>query len=258
MKYLKPTALLTLQPNKIASMKLILISLCLLYFFVLPINAQVKPKNVLYENMVVRTEDGTVLPTQSWRNLMLNGRFALHKDSLSPKEEYVIYALSDSTYNARMSKLAKPKESDYFKIRQPFQINDRDINGNKIKSKDLKGHILVINFWFINCPPCRAEIPELNKIVTAFKDSANITFIGVALDSKAQLETFLKTIPFNYQIIDNGRSIADTYSIHSFPTHVIIDDEGTVYFHTSGLSPKTAYWIKKSIQQLLNKRRLVQ
>jgi hypothetical protein len=73
----------------------------------------------------------------------------------------------------------------------------------------------------------------------------------VALDSKNDLEKFLKQFPFNYTIVDNGRWIADKYGIRFYPTHVIIDTEGKVYFHTSGLAPNTVYWIKKSIEELL-------
>lgn len=238
-------------------MKPFLITLCLLLFFTIYLNAQGKSKNVLYENMIVTTVDGTVLPTQTWRNLLVNGRYALKTDLSSSKEEYVIYALTDSAYNAAMGKSIKPKESEYFKIGQPFKIDEIDINGNKLKSKNLKGHILVINFWMIDCPPCMDVIPELNKIVSEFKDTTNITFIGVSIDKKKNLNFFLNKTPFNYQIIDFGFSLIKEYSLHSFPTHVIVDDEGKVYFATSSANAANAYWIKKSILDLLDQRRMV-
>jgi thiol-disulfide isomerase/thioredoxin len=216
-------------------------------------NAQ-KTRVALTENSIVKTEDGTVLPTEIWRALMLKGHYALKQDNATQGEkQFIIYALSDSAYEAKMAKSPKPKESEFFKIGENFSMNERDINGNRIKSKDLKGTIFVINFWFINCPPCRAEIPELNKIVETFKDSANIKFIAVALDNRDALTTFLQSTPFNYQIIENGRYLADSHNIHTFPTHVIVDADGKVYFHTTGLSQQTTYWIKKSIQQLLAK-----
>jgi hypothetical protein len=66
---------------------------------------------------------------------------------------------------------------------------------------------------------------------------------------------FLRSQPFNYDIIDGGRFIADKYGVRSYPTHVIIDTEGKVYFHTTGLSTNTVYWLNKTIEELLLKAR---
>jgi len=110
----------------------------------------------------------------------------------------------------------------------------------------------VLNFWFVGCPPCRAEIPQLNKIVDKYKDSSNVVFIAVALDEAYAIKEFTQTTPFKYHIIDNGRYIAQgTYGISLYPTHVIIDKEGIVRFHTSGLAPGTITWINKTIDSLL-------
>jgi len=110
-----------------------------------------------------------------------------------------------------------------------------------------------MNFWFINCQPCRMEIPELNALVDSFKNNSKVVFIAVGLDNKSSIMDFLKSFPFNYSIIDNGRFIADQYRIKSYPTHVVVDTERKVYFHTSGLGATTIYWIRKSIEELLKK-----
>jgi peroxiredoxin len=129
----------------------------------------------------------------------------------------------------------------------------RDINGNKIDLKALEGKIVVLNFWFVNCSPCRMEIPDLNKMVDSFKTNNKIVFIAIALDDRSILKSFLEKTPFNYNIIDGGKFIADKYGIRSYPTHVVIDTEGKVYFHTSGLSTNTVYWLSKTIKELLSK-----
>ena len=71
------------------------------------------------------------------------------------------------------------------------------------------------------------------------------------MDDKPGLKDFLKKTPFNYTIINDGKFIADKYSVHSFPTHVIINTDGKVYFHTTGLSSNTVYWLHKTIKELL-------
>ena len=75
-------------------------------------------------------------------------------------------------------------------------------------------------------------------------------FLQLPLDKKYELEQFLKNTRFGYTIIDNGRSIADQYSITSYPTNVVIAQNGKVYFHSSGLGTGTVHWLKKSIDEL--------
>ena len=125
------------------------------------------------------------------------------------------------------------------------------MHGTKYQLKQLIGKVVVLNFWFINCPPCRQEIPDLNDMVDSYKDNKDVVFIAIALDQRYDLEQFLKTSPYHYNIIDNGRYIASQYGVTLYPTHVVIDRTGKVLFHTSGLSGGTIPWLKKSIASAL-------
>ena len=109
----------------------------------------------------------------------------------------------------------------------------------------------MINFWFIGCPPCRAEIPELNKLVELYKDNPNVVFLAIALDSQHDLKKFLQTTPFNFDIIDDARFIANMYNIRLYPTSVILDKEGKVAFHTVSFTANSPYWVKKTINEAL-------
>jgi len=152
----------------------------------------------------------------------------------------------------RMASYPKPMESENFTIGQEIEsFSTHDMNGKKVKLKDLRGKVVMLNFWFIGCPPCRAEIPELNKLVELYKDNPNVVFLAVALDPRWDIRTFLKTSPFNFDIIDDGRSIADIYKIHLYPTSVILDKEGKVAFHTVSFAANSPYWMKKTINEAL-------
>ncbi|MGK0324190.1 MAG: thiol-disulfide isomerase/thioredoxin, partial [Psychroserpens sp.] len=61
-----------------------------------------------------------------------------------------------------------------------------DIEGNSHTLESLKGKVVVINFWFINCKPCVAEIPDLNKLKAKFNNK-DAVFVAIALDSKPSL-----------------------------------------------------------------------
>jgi thiol-disulfide isomerase/thioredoxin len=228
-------------------------------FFIVALNCQaqvVQQKSMkVTEKSVVKDTNGTVYPYNIWTQLMQTGNFSLKPTSLvNPKDEYIIYELTQKEKEDMFVRLPKPKESPYFVTGQPFgEFKTTDINRNKLNLQDMKGKVLVINFWFINCPPCRKEIPELNKLVEKYKDRNDVVFIGIALDDKYDLREFLKTTPFNYTIVDGGSWIASQMGIKGFPTNVVVDQEGIVQFHADGYSMSIPRWIDKTITSLIEK-----
>ena len=169
-------------------------------------------------------------------------------------DNFLLITLTAEQKQARLDRMPKPKESDYFVTGKKIKLpNITDIEGNKLRLKENTGKIVVLNFWFINCPPCRMEIPELNSLVNSYKGNEQVQFIAVALDDRRSLKDFLAEMPFNYQVIEEGKYITNAFGIRSYPTHVILNPKGEVYFHTTGLATNTVHWIKKSIDQLLEK-----
>ncbi|TCD12860.1 TlpA family protein disulfide reductase [Pedobacter frigidisoli] len=65
------------------------------------------------------------------------------------------------------------------------------INKKPFSKSDLKNQIVVINFWFEKCPPCIAEMPELNDLVRKYAGN-NIRFIGITHDSPQSAKRFQK------------------------------------------------------------------
>ncbi|MCS3737059.1 peroxiredoxin family protein [Mucilaginibacter dorajii] len=152
----------------------------------------------------------------------------------------------------KMSNWSKPFESEYFKTGEPIKLfSTHDINGNKLSLKELRGKVVVLNFWFIGCPACMQEIPELNEVSAKYKDNPNVVFIAVALDFKSDLKKFLATTPFNYQVVNEGGIYAKEYGIALYPTNLILDKEGKVALHWVGYAPSAPYWMKKTIDENL-------
>lgn len=60
-----------------------------------------------------------------------------------------------------------------------------------------RGKILVVNFWAVWCPPCREEIPALNRLQEKYAANG-VQFVGIALDSAANVAQFRKLLPINY------------------------------------------------------------
>lgn len=128
----------------------------------------------------------------------------------------------------------------------------KTITGKEIDLNDLKGKVVVINFWFIACKPCVQEIPELNKLVEKYKNE-NVVFLGIAQDDAKQLKQFLKKHPFDYSIVPEGCTIAKDYQTNAFPTHIVIDQNGVITYNKAGLDPESINELSKQIESLLKR-----
>ncbi|MGQ0737878.1 MAG: TlpA family protein disulfide reductase [Bacteroidota bacterium] len=102
-----------------------------------------------------------------------------------------------------------------------------DLAGIKWGSDNLKGKIVVINFWFTTCKPCILEIPHLNKLVEENKNNP-VVFIAPAPENEAQIKKFLGKYPFNYHIISSSLDYITSMNVENFPTHLVIDKKGII------------------------------
>ncbi|WP_176852126.1 TlpA disulfide reductase family protein [Mucilaginibacter sp. OK268] len=238
----------------------------------------VTPHFNINTNTVVKDSTGKAYTFKDWIGLTRTGEYVLRPDDMNNANtsftlikkgaippKYLTAVNTGNTIPAgqknlspeeaeeqRMASYPKPMESENFTIGQQIEsFTTSDMNGKKVKLKDLRGKVVMLNFWFIGCPPCRKEIPELNKLVELYKDNPNVVFLAVALDARWDIKDFLKTTPFNFDIIDDGRLIANIYKIHLYPTSVILDKEGKVAFHTVSFAANSPYWMKKTINESL-------
>ena len=119
-----------------------------------------------------------------------------------------------------------------------------DMNGNRVELSALRGKVVVINLWFINCPNCLDEIKQLNQLVDDYKAKTDVIFLGLAASRKEDLQKFLLKNPFNYTIIPNSQMIIISKfgtpdkngQINvPFPMHYVIDREGKIVVKEQGI-----------------------
>lgn len=231
----------------------------ILVFFALYSNAQTTSTPLkLDDNAIVRDEAGNILTSKLWRAYYTTGDYAFKINK--EKTEFIMYQMTaeekvkaNERKLASMDKLPRPRLSSSFKDGDKFKGDKfTDINGTKYDLRELTGKVLVFNFWFINCPPCKKEIPELNQMYAKYKDNKDVVFLAIALDEKYEIKDFIKTSPFFYPIIADGRYYAQKYSVSSYPTHLVVGKDGLVKFHTTGLASNTVHWVDKTIKEQID------
>jgi peroxiredoxin len=144
------------------------------------------------------------------------------------------------------------RESDEVSEKAPAAaFNVTSLDGKSLNLSALRGKIVVLNFWFIGCAPCRAEIPGLNELVREFKDK-DVVFIALASDEENELREFLKKSRFDYQIAPNADEVMKLYNVWSYPTHIIIDRNGLIEMRTTGGDDKTGHELKRLLERSLD------
>ena len=78
-----------------------------------------------------------------------------------------------------------------------------------------------------------------------------LPIFAIALDQEYELNNFQKIMPFDYNIVADGRYFSDKHGVKGYPTHVIIGKDGLIKFSTVGLAPNTLHWIEKTIEEQL-------
>src|SRR5215471_18182871 len=102
------------------------------------------------------------------------------------------------------------------------------LDGSAFRLKDLKGRVVLLNFWATWCVPCRNEIPSLSAMQKDL-DSRGLSVIGVSYDDSADLvQEFQKDIPQTYQIVLGGREVGSELPASPLPTTYIIDRQGRI------------------------------
>ena len=129
-----------------------------------------------------------------------------------------------------------------------------DLSGTTHTSESIKGKVVVINLWFTACAPCRHEMPELNKIVDAYKEIEDVLFLAFALDPKPLVDKFLKKHKFDYNIIPESQEyITKKLNPPGYPTHIVLDKNSNAVFLFSGYTPQAGEAIKSYINSELKK-----
>ena len=101
-----------------------------------------------------------------------------------------------------------------------------DLQGNRVALADYAGRPVLVNFWATWCPPCRAELPELEKL--AQEKPGCLAVLGVAIESgsAAEVAAFVRERGLTYPILTGGESAASAYGVVTLPHSVLIDASG--------------------------------
>ena len=130
-----------------------------------------------------------------------------------------------------------------------FKLEDQD--GNFLKMSDYKGKVVVVNFWATWCPPCRKEMPSMQRAWEILqKEDIMMLAINVGEDSD-QIFSFTAEYPVEFPLImDSDSSVVKQWKVRGLPTTYIVNPAGQIVYQAIGDREWDAEEILKQIRKL--------
>lgn len=157
-------------------------------------------------------------------------------------------ALSFGTVSAKELKPLTPRDA-------PSALVLKDLDGKPHSLADYKGRVVLINFWATWCPPCRAEMPSMQRLKEAMKGKP-FTILAVNMaESEAEVRQFvkdMKEIKLDFTILmDKDGEALKAWKVFVFPTSYVMDAEGKLRYSLLGSVEWDEFDTLKKIEALL-------
>lgn len=125
-------------------------------------------------------------------------------------------------------------------------------SGDNIKLSELRGQVVMINFWASWCGPCRQEMPLLDQLYQRYQPMG-FTLLGVNVEEDSSAANkVLKEIPVSFPILyDNRNKVSESYQVRAMPSTVLIDRDGKMRFLHKGYKPGYEEEYQQQIRELV-------
>lgn len=135
--------------------------------------------------------------------------------------------LADGTVEFRLQKV--PQEG---MLAPDFAV--RTIDGKTLKSEDLSGKVVVLNFWFIGWPVCRSEMPRLRELSEKYATEDEVVFVAMTADPAAHVKDFVSREQFGYQMVAGAKPAMQAFVFSGYPKNIVIGRDGRIsYWRTT-------------------------
>lgn len=127
------------------------------------------------------------------------------------------------------------------------------LDGDYVSLDDLRGKVIVLDFWATWCGPCTASVPDLRNLHKKYVGNESFVMIGISADFDDQawrdFTSQNKMLWTHYR--DQDRKIQRAFGIHAYPTYIVIDHEGIWRYQSIGAGYRSAIGLEDAIRKYL-------
>ncbi len=127
----------------------------------------------------------------------------------------------------------------------------QDTHGKLHALSDYRGKVLVVNFWASWCPPCRAEMPSMQRAAKLLAQQ-DIHLLGIGVgETQNSIRRFLRDVPVSFPLLlDSDSKVMAAWSVQTLPTTFVVDPKGDVIFMELGKRKWDAPFVLEQIRAL--------
>jgi len=116
------------------------------------------------------------------------------------------------------------------------------LSGGTVSLADLRGQIVILDFWATWCPPCELQVSELNAFYDAHREDGDVEVLGISVDSEgpAAVASWVGEQRVRYPILLGGEDLARRFGAVGFPTLYIVAPDGSIDSEHVGLIESAA------------------
>lgn len=128
----------------------------------------------------------------------------------------------------------------------------KSLDGDSVSLSQFRGKVVFLNFWASWCPPCRAEMPAMNRLNEVFSDRDFVMLAVNTEQDKGAVEDFLSRHPHDFTVLLDPRgTVQNLYQVFRFPETFLIDKEGRIVERFIGARDWSGVEFLKRIEQLV-------
>ncbi len=121
------------------------------------------------------------------------------------------------------------------KPRAAPELNLPTLDGGSVNLADLRGRVVLVNFWAVWCPPCRKEMPSMERLSKLMAQRPFTILASNAGETPEQIRPFLKEVPLTFPILlDQDSARMKAWRVFVLPTSFLIDKQGQIRYSLSG------------------------
>ncbi|MBV7533025.1 TlpA disulfide reductase family protein [Chitinophaga sp. sic0106] len=171
---------------------------------------------------------------------MLKEVYAANNNGSIGEDAY--FAGLDQRFQERLKKRVGEEMIDVPAL--PFKL--KDMNGKQVTLADMKGKVVVLDFWATWCGPCKASFPAMKKAQAKYQQQSDVQFLFIDCWEKTDnyettVKEFIEKNNYDFKVLFDpkpakGKSVAEAYGVTAIPAKFVIDGNGRIRFKLAGFT----------------------